>query len=191
AAHNTVVVDNTDQSEMLGLFLWGRRANAVCTEFLPDAPRPRIAAQHDGYMRLADPVRHQRTLTLDPGLRRIVIEDLLDCVGNHEVALYFHCAESCTVKKIAERAYRLDADVVIATFQMDERLTTSLFHGSETTKLGWVSRGYHVRSAASTLVATGTIQGTTLFRTEIVLDETTDSISLHERKQTVGTTVAD
>ena len=34
-AHNTVVVDGRDQSEMLGLFLWGRKANARCLRWEP------------------------------------------------------------------------------------------------------------------------------------------------------------
>ena len=73
-AHNTVVVDGVDQSAALGSFMWGRRANARCIEWSPE--HGRLVAEHDGYTRLADPVRHRRTVSL-AGRSVTVIDDLV------------------------------------------------------------------------------------------------------------------
>jgi len=62
ASHATVLVDGVDQSEQLGPFLWGSRAHA---EFIHvDLDQGVAVARHDGYMRLLDPVAHERAIVL-------------------------------------------------------------------------------------------------------------------------------
>lgn len=186
ATHNTITIDGEDQSEMLGLFLWGQRATANCVKFNVTDEKSEFVGMHDGYESLSDPVRHQRRIVLDHQTRNIVIEDTLTCRGRHEAALYFHAADGCSVEQSAENVCRLAAEGAIARLELDDRLRTTLVHASENGMLGWVSRGYHVQTAATAVVARGVIDGTTTFRTQIQCGEATDSISLAERKQTVG-----
>jgi hypothetical protein len=51
-AHNTIVVDGMDQSEMTGPFMWGRRADARCLAWAPSERGGSIRGSHDGYARL-------------------------------------------------------------------------------------------------------------------------------------------
>lgn len=59
--HNTVCVDAKDQSEMLGTFLWGKRAQCRLLAHEIGPERCVIEAEHDGYA----PVIHKRRFELE------------------------------------------------------------------------------------------------------------------------------
>jgi len=87
AAHNTVVVDGQDSSEVWGGFRVARRARAHLHRVISEPERASIEASHDGYRRLRGKNRHLRRWTLDRrGLR---IEDQIS--GDFTLAdAYFH-----------------------------------------------------------------------------------------------------
>ena len=60
-AHNTVTVDDRDQAEYGGAFLWSTHANATLSPEMSGEVF-RITGSHDGYQRLSDPVNHTRTV---------------------------------------------------------------------------------------------------------------------------------
>jgi uncharacterized heparinase superfamily protein len=85
AAHNTVVVDGADQSEVWAAFRVARRARAfdVQTDHATF-----VAASHDGYQRLGKSVIHRRRLEFADG--GLLISDTLQGRGVHDVGIYFH-----------------------------------------------------------------------------------------------------
>lgn len=164
-AHNTVVVDGLDQSEMLGPFLWGQRAQARCLEWTPwPDGGGRVVGEHDGYERLSDPVRHRRTLILDAAARRLVIEDELQARATHDVEIFFHLSEDCRLVPAADHLYRIEiaGSDRLWWLELDRSLAPAVLIASEDPPAGWVSRGYHRRSPAVTLVgrvrATGSLR---------------------------------
>lgn len=54
--HNTVTINKKDQSEMLGAFLWGKRANTTLEKYEIDSNSEILVASHDGYK----PIIHRR-----------------------------------------------------------------------------------------------------------------------------------
>ncbi|MCG3128933.1 MAG: hypothetical protein CHACPFDD_03829 [Phycisphaerae bacterium] len=152
-AHNTVEIDGLDQSETLGLFLWGARATAHCIEWRPSDSGGTVVAEHDGYGRLKDPLRHIRFVTLDGDSRTLTIVDELITQGHHRAVLHFHLAESCTVTELEDGQARIDTGRGIVEMSFDPRLTVAALRGSTDPIAGWVSRGYHRRSPATTLSA--------------------------------------
>lgn len=70
AAHNTVVVDGRDSSEVWGGFRVARRARCVLHRTQPGPPIL-IEASHDGYCRLSGRNVHRRRWLLDTGSLRI------------------------------------------------------------------------------------------------------------------------
>lgn len=154
-AHTTVVVDGQDQSEMLGPFLWGRRAEARCLEWTPwPGGGGRVVGEHDGYARLVDPVRHRRTLTLDAAVRLLVIEDELRARAVHDIEIFFHLAEHCRLVPDGERRYRIEIGGVGKAWclELDHCLTPVVLRANEDPPGGWVSRSYHRRTPATTLI---------------------------------------
>jgi len=158
-AHNTVVVDGRDQSEMLGLFLWGRKANARCLRWEPSDVGGKVTGEHTGYACLGDPVIHRRTLELDGRERVLVVRDEIMARGKHEVAAFFHFAECCTVKPAGENHYLVDIGPGTAAIELDRRLQVKSFRGSEDPICGWISRGYHQKEPATSLVGCCTCRG--------------------------------
>jgi uncharacterized heparinase superfamily protein len=77
AAHNTVVVNDADSSEVWSGFRVARRARI--TAFKIETPTPErivISAEHDGYQRLRRSLRHRRAWDMEP--RRLLVEDTLN-----------------------------------------------------------------------------------------------------------------
>lgn len=168
-AHNTVMVDGTDQSTMTGPFLWGQRAHAKCIAWEPSASGGRIVAEHDGYTRLDDPVRHRRTVSLNGDSATITIEDQIVAAGSHSCELYWHFAEDCVVTPQGSGTFNVTTGERALTMTVDQRLDTSLLRGSESPIAGWVSRGYHRKSPAVTLIGRVLTQGSTTWTTQLRL----------------------
>jgi hypothetical protein len=170
-AHNTVEVDGLDQSEMLGKFLWGRRAVARCLTWEPSAQGGRVVGEHDGYLRLPDPVRHRRTLHLDGERRVLTVHDELVARGAHRIAVSFHLAEHCEVASAGGGDHRISAGTGELTLSLDARLTGQVLRGATSPIAGWISRGYHRRTPAPSIRAAGEIRGTTVLTTRIAIGQ--------------------
>ena len=170
-AHNTVEVDGLDQSVMEGPFLWGARARARCVAWHPNDKGGRVIGEHDGYARLSDPVIHRRALELDGPGRALTIQDDLDARGRHDVALHFHFSEQCAVRRVDTQRVEVDTGAGHVTIELDPRLQLSLLHGSEQPMGGWVSRGYHCKRAAATLVGSCESRGATSLVTRVEIGQ--------------------
>jgi uncharacterized heparinase superfamily protein len=166
-SHNTLVVDDRDQSEMQGLFLWGRRAVARCIVFEPAEGGGRVVGEHDGYTRLPDPVVHRRTLEFDALARTLTVRDEIAATGPHEIAIYWHFSEECRLSE--GRAWEVAVAGRLIAVETDPRLTHRVLLGSEQPIGGWVSRGYHRKAEAPTLVGRGRVPGPATFVTRIAV----------------------
>ncbi|HET6426990.1 MAG TPA: alginate lyase family protein [Phycisphaerae bacterium] len=151
-AHNTVEVDGKNQSEMLGSFLWGARAVTRRLEWAPSADGGVAAGEHDGYARLDDPVVHRRRLDLSASRRVLEVRDEIIADGQHDVAVFLHLTEHCRVS--AGEGGRFDVETGAGTIviQFDAQLNVEGSTGSTDPPAGWVSRGYHRKAEATTLV---------------------------------------
>ncbi len=169
-AHNTVTVDNQDQSVMLGPFMWGHRADSRCVEWDPwPGGGGKIVAEHGGYLRLRDPVVHRRSIELDPKTRSVTIIDEIAAEANHHLAICFHLAEHCRASADSAGTFRISLPEGELTLTVDLRLNATLVEGNEPFKGGWVSRGYHRKAPTLTLVAEGECRGHETFRSVIAM----------------------
>ena len=98
-AHNTVGVDEQDQSVQAGNFMWTDHAQARCIEFETGTDRQRFVGEHYGYQRLEDPVVHRREIVCDTRRQVIEVTDMLRCDGEHRVRRSWHFAEDCQVER--------------------------------------------------------------------------------------------
>jgi hypothetical protein len=169
-AHNTVVIDDQDQSVMLGPFMWGHRANSRCVEWdpWPDGGG-RLVAEHDGYRRLRDPVIHRRNFELDPTKRRLTIADDISAAAHHRVAIHFHLSERCRASVVSPHEISISLPEGEVTLTVDPRLNLTVFEGCENPKLGWVSRGYHRKVPAPSIIAEGECRGRDMFRSVVAV----------------------
>ncbi|MBI4787789.1 MAG: alginate lyase family protein [Chloroflexi bacterium] len=88
-AHNTVVVDGLDQSELMDARRVYRPARATCLGWISNDEFDFVDGRHDGYERLAEPVTHRRQIFFAKPDYWVVV-DLLTGRGEHSFDLYFH-----------------------------------------------------------------------------------------------------
>jgi len=170
SAHNTVRIDALDQSVPGGNFMWLSKARAGCSLWLSSPDKDCFEGWHDGYMRLDDPVKHRRLIELDKRARRVLIEDTLDMGEEHDVELFFHCSERCSVDAVGGGYVIRQGDISIKLILPErEGATMALYKGSMAPLLGWVSRAFDSRQAAPTIVWRARLPGRAVLRTEILI----------------------
>jgi hypothetical protein len=159
AAHNTLVVDNTDQSEYGGSFLWLQHANAVVEAFRAAGDEQTLTARHDGYRRLPDPVTHRRNWRYTTGAGTLTITDELTCSAAHSVEIYWHFAPECAVT-LEDNRVAASREGVRVVLECPGGLAPRLMDD-------WFSDGFDRKTPATTAVFGGSIAGNTQFRTRI------------------------
>ena len=102
-AHNTVVVDGADSSEVWAAFRVARRARAQLHLAEASTVATVVRASHDGYRRLPGRNLHSRRWTLDSDSLRI----------DDEISGRFQCAEAC---------FHVHPDVDVGTAEPNELL---------------------------------------------------------------------
>jgi hypothetical protein len=168
AAHNTVEVDGLDQSEIGGNFMWLQKAHAELVVHRVGGEHQLFEGKQDGYRRLADPVLHRRMIAFDSNRNGVVVKDILECLGEHDVALHWHFGEKCRVRAEGRsvQATAASRGLRMACSFGNE---PELLHCSMTPIGGWISRKFDEKTGNTTAVWRGRIRGTTAIVTEIVL----------------------
>ena len=170
-SHNTLMVDDEDQSELQGAFLWGRRANSFLESWYTEGDESLVTGSHDGYARLSDPVIHRRTVRLNGDEGMIEVIDEVSCSVSHDVSIHFQFSEHCTLTPSDGNVYRVEVKGLEPelSFDFPDPLQALILQGSEEPKGGWVSRGYHRKVPAPQVILKGRIEGSERFVTRIMV----------------------
>jgi len=169
AAHNTVVVDGQDQSQMAGPFLWSHKANSYLEKWESGSRHDRVVARHDGYERLPDPVTHRRAINLDKEQEVVIIDDYLEMKGSHKLEQYFHLAPECQAEMVGGGTWYITNSGSKIELIADEQLDCRIANGSENPICGWCSHAYDRKQPTNTIVCAGTFSGDRHFVTRIRL----------------------
>ncbi len=169
SAHNTACIDDRDQSDMGGAFLWLRKAKAVAESWRSSAQEDMLTASHDGYLRLRDPVLHRRTIRYVKAERTLLVEDLFVCHGIHDITLHWHFSEQCRIRTNVGPGADTDACAVEAqregvrleAWMPDAAGRLELVRGRASPPLGWISHHLDCKQPSPTLAWKQSIDGTT------------------------------
>lgn len=159
SAHNTIRIDELDQSVRGGNFMWLKKANASCLKWGTNYSEDVFQGWHDGYLRLKDPVIHKRTIYFQKDINTFIINDNLHCKEKHKVELFWHFAEDCSVELIHCGCKIIKKGITIILKNPDKIICWSIYKGNKELPLGWVSRKFDVKEACSTLVGNIEIKG--------------------------------
>ena len=98
AGHNTVTIDGENQSEVWGAHRCARRARPVYAKLQQfEDGSLKFEGAHDGYKRLKGrPIHHRRVTWKD---REIIIEDLIEGSGIHNIESRLHIHPDLSVEK--------------------------------------------------------------------------------------------
>jgi hypothetical protein len=168
--HNTITVDQQNQSEIIGPFLWGDRAGAQLERLQSNHDYNLIVASHDGYQRLVNPVKHRRSVVyLKKNLW--IIHDDLEGEGDHNFCLTWHVPfrtlslKQLTNKSVAgEKVFKIEAS---ENSPLDFRL--QIHGGMCKTLRSWGSNGFGVKYPTTTIVSEQQCRVPTSFVTIISL----------------------
>lgn len=103
-SHNTVCVDGKDQSEMLGAFLWGKKAECRLIDFRETDQTVELVASHDGY-----DGNSTRKIRFDKACK-FEIEDI---VPAKSPVAYFHIGPEFDVENISGKVILKGTDISI------------------------------------------------------------------------------
>lgn len=157
-AHNTVSVDDRDQSEQGGTFQWTTqyRSRAAASFKLPGVLY--MEGEHDGYLRLPHGVIHRRRLLFVAPESWLIVDDLRGS-GEHKVDFSFHFAPDLEVSNIE----RVEDGLLVRAEPEDFALhlfagrliqSVKLIRGDTAPPGGWASRGYGRKQPCSLLRVT-------------------------------------
>ncbi len=109
-AHNTVAVDNADQTELWGTFRAARLAHAFLEQATDDGTCVTVTGSHDGYRRLAGRPWHRRSWEMIPD--RLIIRDQVTGTGTHNLRARWQLAPGVEATITGARSIRAGAAVI-------------------------------------------------------------------------------
>lgn len=173
-AHSTVTIDGLDQSIYVSSQAWQEpTARCVTHRFVQGDGFDLCDAEHDGYGRLADAVRHRRLLAFLNDLDTVVIIDRLGAAARHTFAARLHLAPA---RALAVHPAGADgsllADVTLA--DGDNRLIVSAWAAGDlvtppklAAEPSWIAPRYAEKIATRALALTGAFAGDAVLVTVI------------------------
>lgn len=153
--HNTVVVDELDQSVLLDARRVYRPARATCLNWITNEAFDFADGQHDGYTRLSEPITHRRqVLFAKPDYW--VIVDVLTGRGRHCFDLYWHMMPGAQTELDQESgalhvSNENGAALAIVPFPGAAGLRAEIITGATKPIQGWVSFRSGEKQAAPVL----------------------------------------
>ncbi|MFF7520257.1 heparinase II/III family protein [Streptomyces pseudovenezuelae] len=161
--HNTLQLDGADQSVSGGPFLWTRHAESRVLVADPSGEPARWTAEHDGY----EGSVHRRKVELVAEKQELRLVDEVSG-PRRTVRLAFHLGPAITADLAGNRArltWTRDGEDRSAVLDLPEGLSWQAHRGESEPPLGWYSAGFGRKEPATTLIGTGSTDGTAGFTT--------------------------
>ncbi|MFD5124017.1 alginate lyase family protein [Streptomyces sp. NPDC058385] len=162
--HNTLQLDGGDQSVSGGPFLWTRQARsrvlAADTSNASGTGVVRWSAEHDGYQHSV----HRRRVELTAESQELRVVDEVRGPGR-DVRLAFHLGPAIAADLVGNRAvltWIKDGEGRSAVLDLPGQLSWQAHRGESDPPLGWYSAGFGRKEPTTTLVGTGSADGTAL-----------------------------
>jgi hypothetical protein len=154
SAHNTVRIDGLDQSVSGGRFMWLRKARASI-ERMPQSPHEfDFRGAHDGYERLADPVRHMRSVRFDAATSTLLVRDEIAARKSHQVELFWHFAPGLDTRLNSSGLHVRGQRFALQMHASGADLKLELVRGNENPPLGWYAKHYESKQPCDVLKIT-------------------------------------
>ncbi len=158
--HNTLELDEMDQSQAGGPFLWVRHASTRLVSVQVDTEDgvETWSAEHDGYSRLDPPAVHRRTVRLDGGAHRLDIVDRVESDAPHRCRLAFHLGpfvRSALEGSAATLSWPGPKGGGSATLSLPPVLQWTAHRGETDPILGWYSPQFGRKEPTTTILGTG------------------------------------
>ncbi len=152
AAHNTIMVDDLNQSEIGGNFLWLKKASIYLEKMISNNNLEYIRAWHDGYIKQKAKVKHQREVLFVKSGYFIIVDRLYTEKKINKYCLNWHLNENCEVQKtsnyyeINQNSHKIKKYIFSTASHK-----TNIIKGAQNPMYGWVSRSFDIKLPTNTI----------------------------------------
>jgi len=153
--HNTVAVDGLDQMDRVGKFLWlpWLHGKLICFDHGGPEICKHWEGEHDGYLRLKNPVSHRRAILQLPHDKWLIL-DKLQATGKHNYRLHWLLSDAPYVWDETRSLLALQTaggPFFLRVGAAAEPWEASLVREDSTSARGWHSPYYNYREPALSL----------------------------------------
>ncbi len=163
-AHNTITIDDLDQSKSEGIFLWTRKAKTKVLDWKKTDDGGVLTAEHDGYTCMNEGIIHRRQITLNQ--QGLEILDRLQGKGVHHIEWRLHFSPQCSVT-LQEECCLVKWHSGLLAIYLDRQIQWNLLQGE--TDGGWYSSGFNIKQPTATLVGSTEIKGSIVLKNSLDL----------------------
>ncbi len=164
SAHNTLAIDDKNQSEIKGNFIWSQKAEVKIKGCKISKETDEITAWHDGY---ALAVFHERKISHNKEKKIIEMTEKIFTDDFHPVSLFFNLHPSVQVKAEKDNEFILTRERVKVRMQLAANLQVKLWRGSEQPIRGWFSSAFGVKMPSTCIEAKTVVIKPTVIKTVI------------------------
>jgi hypothetical protein len=147
-AHNTLNVNDEDQSVITGNFMWSKKARADVLDY---KKYQRIKAFHDGYMRLKHSLLHTREVIYYSKNKKWEIIDDVATRGANDLEFCYHLHPDCEVVVNDNGTIFIEFKLGKCILEVDKNLKIIVDKGNRNEPIGWYSKSYDVKKPTYTI----------------------------------------
>jgi len=111
--HNTLIIDDAEQNEFLSYFKMQNCANLRINKWLSTDKFDFLDFEHDGFMRLELPIKHNRLIFFDKIDNYFLVTDILTGSGKHKFEWNFHFAPNVSAHLCKKSAKARTSDELL------------------------------------------------------------------------------
>jgi hypothetical protein len=167
-AHNTICIDNQNQSNHAGDTMWLNHYDTNILEVKKTENYESVSATHSGYKSCS----HSRKIEFFRDLDTFIIHDFLNVIENksHEICILFHLHPDVIINKIESNSVELILSKIKINLMIagDENELEQV-NGQHNPILGWYSESFMKKVPTTTLFLKKTIGSSQNFKTTIKL----------------------
>lgn len=165
AAHNTVTIDGQSSSVPRGTFQWQHIAMSAARRWITQPRFDYFEGAHDGYMRLAAPATHARSILFVKD-NYWIIRDTVETTGEHSYDAHFHFAIGCdpSIEREGEMVAVRERGTGASGLEIYAPASDGVWKKAD----GWVSEQYGRRAPAPVCTRSTKAEGNRQFITFLV-----------------------
>lgn len=170
SAHNVLSINQRDQSEIGGPFMWIKRANAQFEGVQSGDEVQKASGWHDGYT--GEGVRRVcRLLEVSPYTEQLIIVDQVECTQKVDVDLNFHFSPDIAYVEQQGNSILLEKKGSSVRVEVDfpRDLSIKCFQGDFNIPSGWYSSGLGKKEPCLSIRASTTLVKSTQFITTLTV----------------------
>lgn len=153
SAHNTVVINHSNQSEIGGPYIWNKKADARCEAWFRSPSFDYVVGSHNGYKKQHKVIHHRHILFVKP--EYWLVEDYFESSREFVAETNFHFspgettlhkADSYHFCKFCDQSGNSLLKIVLSD---NPKIQKKIIHGDKATMQGWISPKYGVKLPSS------------------------------------------